>query len=391
MEDGGGPGTGRGRPSKIAAINGLRGIAIVGVIWQHIFANWFSLPKVGPYHWYDPLVTNGWTGVNLFFILSGFVLFLPYAQGSRSVEGLKDVFEFYRHRFFRLMPLYYVAALLVLVMAGSTMNKPSFIYTSEQIILLGFLTNRYGMSPPINYPLWSIGVELEFSILFPIIVALMNRMSLRWLLTVTLAFAFAARIGGRIWDFHRLGPNSVSDNIFGRIDEFVLGMAMATTYAKGRIPRWARHLKWSGIALILLSWEGFYPCQYGNISVVWMAPLNNVLDAGICLVLLSALEREERHWSVLSLWPLQVMGVMCYSIYIWHAPVLENVAPRQGIFLSLLLVAGLAAMSYRFIEFGKVRDWKSLFLIPGNIWSRPVPPVVFEPLGLARLNRRSDD
>src|SRR6266436_3965033 len=56
----------------------------------------------------SPLLTNGSTGVNLFFVLSGFVLSLPFAAGDRPLGTTRDWLSFYRRRALRLMPLFYV-------------------------------------------------------------------------------------------------------------------------------------------------------------------------------------------------------------------------------------------------------------------------------------------
>jgi len=90
--------------------------------------------------------------------------------------------------------------------------------------------------------------------------------------------------------------------------------------------------------------------------------------------------------------PIQLLGMMCFSIYVWHEPLLrhvfrDNVAPLDGLARTLpvylTLLAAIAALSYRFIEFGRVADWRGLFLLasartpgvpsrsPGKQLSRP--------------------
>ncbi|RQS08467.1 acyltransferase family protein [Burkholderia sp. Bp8991] len=75
------------RIPRLAEINGLRGIAILAVVWHRLS---FVLVPTPPRLWGTPtelVLWNGWMGVNLFFILSGFVLYLPYAAGKRSFTG----------------------------------------------------------------------------------------------------------------------------------------------------------------------------------------------------------------------------------------------------------------------------------------------------------------
>src|SRR5580700_65219 len=98
---------------QLAAISGLRGVAIALVIFYHVLAGGvtpqaLNVSLFGVTLSLSPFLTNGWTGVNLFFVLSGFVLFLPYAQHRRSMATLGDRLRFYRRRAWRLLPLFYV-------------------------------------------------------------------------------------------------------------------------------------------------------------------------------------------------------------------------------------------------------------------------------------------
>ncbi len=349
---------------RIAVVNGLRGLAIIGVLFQHVTSAWLTAHLRSVPGWQLAFVSNGWTGVNLFFILSGFVLFLPYADGRRRMCRLSDASGFYRHRFLRLMPLYYFVSLVLLGMSAAGMTSVGFRFAARQLLLLRFIVSRYGFMPPLDYPLWSIGVEILFSVAFPLVVVLIDRLGLGRVLGFSLALALAARVAGRMWNPEPLGPNFISDNLPGRIDEFVLGMAIGRLYALGRLPRWVPRLIGPGIVLIVISWQGLFRCQYAGVSTVVMSPLNDILDAGFCCVLLGALGWERTRWSVFAFAPLQVIGMMCYSIYIWHAPVLASVAPVAGPVPALLLVLALSAFTYRYIEFGRERSWRTLFLWP---------------------------
>ena len=352
---------------RVAVVNGLRGLAIIGVLFQHLTSTWLTAHLRLVPGWQLAFVSNGWTGVNLFFILSGFVLFLPYADGRRRMGGLGDASRFYRHRFLRLMPLYYFVALVLLGVGAAGMTSAGFWFAARQLLLVRFVVTRYGFMPPLDYPLWSIGVEILFSVTFPLAVVLVARLGLGRVLGLVLALALAARIAGRVWNPEPLGPNFISDNLPGRIDEFVLGMAIARLYALGRVPAWAPRLIGPGVVLILLSWQGFFRCQYTGVSTVVMSPLNDVLDAGFCCLLLGALGWERSGRSVFAFAPLQVIGMMCYSIYIWHAPVLASLTPIAGAVPAVLLVLTLAAFTYRYIEFGRERNPRTLFLWPSRV------------------------
>jgi len=167
---------------RIAVVNGLRGLAIIGVIFQHMGSGWALDALGGELAPLRPLVSNGWTGVNLFFILSGFVLFLPYAAQRRGMASGADVWHFYRARFLRLMPLYYFAAAVVLVLAASVLGAMAFTGLAIDLATMRFAVLPHHFGIAINCPLWSIGVEVLFSLAFPSLVIAAARIGLgrRW-------------------------------------------------------------------------------------------------------------------------------------------------------------------------------------------------------------------
>src|SRR5690242_8532584 len=104
-------------PQRLSFINGLRGVALLGVVLHHSFFHRFryglETGRLGPL---EVLGSSGWLGVNLFFFLSGFVLYYPYLLGRRRMESLADVRWFLRHRAERLLPLYLFIGVLGLVL-----------------------------------------------------------------------------------------------------------------------------------------------------------------------------------------------------------------------------------------------------------------------------------
>ena len=380
---------------KLATVNGLRAFAILAVMYHHTGA-W---PSEGPFlPWttlsIGPILHNGWTGVNLFFILSGFVLFLPYAKGTRNLATFGDATTFYRRRFWRLMPAYYVAALVLLVVTYFADHPVSFGRESLSLLTFSFVFSRYSFGPGYNPALWSLGVEVLFSLAFPLLIIAVRRFGIWRLLWVVLVTTLIARAVGRLWSPQFECPHAISDNITGRLDEFVLGMVVAHLYVRDLIGVRARHLLLPGIALILAAWFGYDGCRTRSWQVVLTAPLNNVLDAGLCAVLLAALSGRGVAVRFLSFVPLQVVGMMCYSLYLWQMPIGHWLAEDPSDSLTglrlvwyVVLTFVVAALSYRFIEFGHVRDWRSLFLIPARRRRAQAPnPALDEAVPTAALS-----
>jgi len=141
----------------IPEINGFRGLAICAVIFYHQFS--VPLAALHPALFGIDLkfiYASGWLGVNLFFILSGMVLYLPYSVKRRHFTSWADVISFYKHRALRLLPAYYLVTIAESVFSG---RQPfdTGAHTAETITLLT-LTFPFApstFSPSTNWALWS--------------------------------------------------------------------------------------------------------------------------------------------------------------------------------------------------------------------------------------------
>jgi peptidoglycan/LPS O-acetylase OafA/YrhL len=353
---------------RLSVVNGLRGIAILLVLYYHLIAGTLSPRLAIPL---SPLMTNGWTGVNLFFILSGLVLFLPYAADDQPLRDLSHRLAFYRRRFLRLMPLFYFAVVVEWTLA----QGPQAHDFGELISVLSgtFVLNARTFGPSFNTPLWSIGVEIAFSVMFPVLVFGLRRFGPARFVTLILVLALLSRVVGILRLPSVQGPSFNSDTMICRVDEFVLGMVLAQLYVTRRLPSRPGWCALVGLALVALAWIGFDLVLRGALPPIARAILNDSLDAGLCAIVLASLVPGTRLAAVLGWLPLQVSGMMCYSLYIWHLPLLLWLAPDRAVMsagklalvtpLFLTLVFVVAAFSYRFIEFPRVKDWRRLFLL----------------------------
>lgn len=130
------------RLDRLPAVNGLRGIACLSVFYMHALSG-YTLPG---YLGFDlgglsislgHILSSAWFGVNLFFVLSGFVLYLPFADGKTL-----HVPEFFWRRFLRLMPLYYLVTLACIVVF-----RPPLTNSDNLWLLLNTLVGTFFFVP----------------------------------------------------------------------------------------------------------------------------------------------------------------------------------------------------------------------------------------------------
>ena len=362
---------------KLGVINGLRGFAVLAVIYHHLFSPitkpGFKSITVGkitllPY----TLLANGWLGVNLFFILSGFVLAYPYFLGKRNLRTGTDIRQFYLRRAKRLLPLYYFCVVFCIIFIA----QPTSTYSvSKQAIILGGILFNFtsGMwFPPPNWVLWSLGIEIWFSIAFPMIILAIARFGILRVLIAVLFLSLITRIFGNasVFNIGNFYLNPVKDSLLGRLDEFLLGMFVCHLYVK-----WTEYrLNFNpllhfalGLILILVASTTWDYVFLGQLPQFLIPFINNVLNFGFCALLLSLLLMQE-NWikHIFDNYFIQLIGVMCYSLYIWHGVVMVKILGVYN-FVNVVAYLGLlfllAALSYRYIEFGHSTDTLGLFLL----------------------------
>jgi len=346
---------------KVGVVNGLRGLAICGVLWEHTVAQRFPptsrllnvaglrLPLLSP-------LGAGWLGVNLFFVLSGFVLMLPYAREERAFAAA----DFYRRRARRLLPLYYSALFVGLFVFGRLRLQSKLLWLGVTSTFLFNFTPRTFYPEPSGV-FWSLGIEVWLSLTFPLLIALWGRFGPHRVLVGACMVGLLVRVVGvhvhaadvgDAWGF-----NVIRDSFAGRIDEFVVGMFVADRYARRDHARSGRALFAGGVIFLAGTWLWDWTLA-GTIAMKWSAFYNDVVDLGIGLLLWGSLTTRSRAVRrFLENWPLQITGAMCYSLYVWHPYVITRVH-GPALLLVLFLVA---AMSYRFIEFRHEPHWRALF------------------------------
>lgn len=361
---------------KLAVVNGLRGYAILGVIYFHLIGAFFNLPGWQPYYIGETPVYpftflgNGWLGVNLFFILSGFVLYLPYATGTRKITTQTDWWEFYKKRAERLLPLYYVVVIISIIFVVRWSHIYEWTFWREVLTTFTFTFNFFKETfiPQSNYVLWSLGIEVLFSVAFPVLIWAINKSGTTRVFMLAFYLSFITRMVASVLPEYNVAPhlNMIKDSLFGRLDDFVVGMLICQWYVADWKKDWFEKnslLLFAGSLLIT-----FIGCNFSDYVFLHRLPsyfeplINTVFQISFGLMLLSLLHMKENPIrSLFSNFFLQLCGMMCYSLYVWHGNmrmvfIADYSALRIGSYLFFLFA--LSFLTYRYIEFGnkKLKD-----------------------------------
>jgi peptidoglycan/LPS O-acetylase OafA/YrhL len=363
---------------KIGAVNGFRGLAIMMVIVFHLFVPFTTSTssfsgELDPNGLLAIIVKHGFLGVNIFFVLSGFVLYLPYRTKKRVINRLADFPGFYRHRAGRLLPLYYIVVLVTVALhAKSSAGSYAWYLELGGLLSTLFVFAPHGFMPPSNPVLWSVGVEIWFSLLFPLLVLLIRRWSLERLVLLSVVVCSAFVVAGNLIVVDRVGVfRPFVGGISGSCYHFIFGMLVCDLYVKSRdnvsLKRFYSRGLLPGLMLIIAA---IYLKDNGPwaVSILYAT----IFCMGFSMVLLAVLSGAWSANRVFEAWVFQVVGCMCYSVYAWHSIIMVEMIPpgtsslKDMLRLSLPYLAitiALSALSYRYIEFGHQRDWRALFVL----------------------------
>ncbi|NJL71009.1 MAG: acyltransferase, partial [Candidatus Competibacteraceae bacterium] len=237
---------------RIESVNGMRGLAALSIFYMHTLSQ-FTPPgtlALGPVS-LGTVLSCAWVGVNFFFVLSGFVLYLPYADGNRI--GIAD---FYRRRWLRLMPLLYLNALVcVALYSGYNVLDHDLWMICFHTLLATFFFNSTYPEIPGNGPLWSISVEFWMSAAFPLLVTVARRWGFWRVCAALFLLTMLARLTEHgIFSTFILGRAGV---FLHSLNEFMLGVILAHVYRRHEdflvgLRRYAPLALAVGIALIVM-------------------------------------------------------------------------------------------------------------------------------------------
>lgn len=392
--------------STIATLDGVRACAILMVIVFHI--NWINGNYQKLWDWRsNPLASSvaiaGGTGVTLFFVLSGFLLFLPYARALLFAGPWPPATIFYVRRALRIMPGYYLSLLLLILFTA-----PRYFQGANLPATGLFLTFLMDSSPQtfraINGPYWTLATEWQFYMILPLlafaIFLLVRRVPLeRRMRAVTccLLGLIACGLGVRLLgEYFQDNPtttflvprpvlNVVLFFVYGQTgkytEDFAVGMlgALISIAAFPHPSRqgFARRLRQAslwlwGAGLLILVFSAIWHFQANGPTPAWplLDPLlpyyrwlsELLLAIGYALCIVAILFGPGPLQRPFAWQPLRWIGLISYSLYIWHLPLLGLLQSR---ILPLLGLSNPPAYSMQFyLAYALYWAWVVLVLLP---------------------------
>ena len=333
---------------ELRALTGARGIAAWFVVLFHLR---FMMPGIGGGT--GPMAL-GYLAVDFFFVLSGFVIWLTYADRLRA-EGLAGVPAFLKRRIARVWPLhlFMLASAIVFALAIATLDHPDWAqYPPAELPLHLLLLQNWGLTDRLtwNVPAWSISCELAAYLLFPLLVTGVNLK--RWpswaLVGAAAGLAAALHFLFMLRGASTLGDDVLKLGVLRCLCECAIGMLACALWLRWRerplLPALAATA--GGVAMLALHLAGLAP-QVFALPLVFAA-----------LVLVLALTSEMRGNPLASA-PVHYLGEISYATYLGHwmlwmgfkLAFIQDYDMGWGLFaLFLLLVLAASVLLYHFVE-----------------------------------------
>lgn len=371
---------------EIRSLDGIRAVAALSIVIFHtlLYLHVEYLPG-------SQAIGNVWyylsMSVQLFFVLSGFLLFRPYARALLSGAELPGWARFYQRRALRILPVYWAALAVMLLMQAQHAGRPLWANALTHIALIHDSFPRFNRD--LDGPFWTLAVEVQFYLLLPLIAAGMARVvgrsrsaarlvgallgvialaeGVRWVDTLLMASVTPHALAQGGGAAARFVVALATMGMQGKnLEVFFVGALGATLYVLGSeherlARRTQRRVAWGllgvGLAISVVAapaWElgaamftpgahwGWgiisYPLVVGlsfgalTLGIVWSGPLvRGVFEAA----------------------PLRLIGHISYSVYLWHLPILQGaLAPfaPMPLWLRLVCILIVSYLSYQLLE-----------------------------------------
>ena len=365
--------TGKVGVRHIASIDGLRAIAVTAVVLYHLGISW---------------IPGGFLGVDLFFVISGYVITRLILDSINQSSAL-DLREFYAARLRRIYPAFIFMVVCTIIFIGVWAPEAIKRFLSDLPYALTGSINWLLVArhqdyfeaigrPPLLQHTWSLAVELQFYLIWPmILLTVLKYFGKKNIARIALLIAITSGVTLFLVSLQLDQSNAqqVSHIYFGT-DTHSLGLFLGSALAVSWIPqnlsadiekRAQDVVDAIGVVGLLGLIAAFLFIDESNASLYRIAfPLAGIFG---CLVIISLVHPASRFAPLISSAPFRWVGQRSYGIYIWHWVIFQVTRPSVdltgqswALYLArVLLVLALADISLRWVEIpfrqGMVQNW----------------------------------
>jgi peptidoglycan/LPS O-acetylase OafA/YrhL len=349
-----------GMSGYIPQLDGLRGIAILSVLLFHVGSKLPAL-HLERATWY------GWAGVDLFFVISGFLITTILLESAGSERYFRN---FYVRRVLRIWPLYF--ALLIFVFALLPWIVPALRerifaqchpWQSYFLFLQNFFVHEFGIGPV--GVTWSLAIEEQFYLVWPVVILFLPRKLLLPLLLALAVFSPVARV---VAQAHGASIATVYTHTIFRLDSISAGALLAVwvkavRFNSARTVRLFGLLTAAGaVACLVTFWlesdrAASASLRFTSLAVLFFGLVGSALLAGPGTLL----------YRILSAPWLRYTGKICFGLYLLHVTVFDTLSPERLRFLGNGWAGNLGVL---------IIDFVAVFLLASGSWHLLESPIL---------------
>ena len=350
----------RNLPAHVVGLDGIRGVAVLLVFISHF--HWILSPdpfltKVTPWHFINRTFEAGFMGVDIFFVLSGFLI-TSLLMKDRSTNQKNLFRRFYRRRALRLLPALY-ALLLADFFVSRWENFPGDIQwrtTWHAILFLNNwnIVNNFGEAQNDLGHLWSLGIEEQFYLIWPLTIWLLAKLKIPSKMMIPLIL-FASLVvmvhrtslwnDGTSWIILYIRTDT-------RLDSLLIGAMFAYAYRHYQVP--SKILN----SVATLSFLGLVYIKYVPDKSPFIFEMGWTIIALLAgFIILSVVEGVFFVQKVFTWRPLTIIGKVSYGLYLWHMPIfllfgrhVTSGSRPLRLLIGIILASAVTSLSWYFVE-----------------------------------------
>lgn len=330
-------------------IDGLRAIAVLSVILYH-----------ARFDFYDTIIfSNGFLGVDIFFVISGFLI--TRITVNKIIDNSFSIKNFYLHRIRRIFPMFYLVFFVCTPCAWYILLPDDFVRYQESLLTsVFFISNiffqnislEYGAKDSLLNPLthtWSLSIEEQFYIIFPISILLLLKFNIRYVLIFISIVIFTSLFWAEHMSYH--APTSAFFQLGTRIWELLFGCLIAVLHHMSRNPI-SKHIQIFSylFGMLLLICSANLTFKHGHPGLITIYPV-----VGTALIILGSSSLTKWHYPLTNK-AFNYIGKISFSLYLWHYPIFSfyrnfdhSITNLEKYFL-IILVFVLSVLSFHFFE-----------------------------------------